>query len=138
MEKSVEIGASPVSMTSLPFSPRAKNVLELAMWEAGQLGHDYIGTEHLLLGLIRENEGIAAQVLKAQNLELQDTRAQVVELGGESGARTADDDDSKIVGSLAEIGAGLNALRQGQRLILGLLLLLLLGLVYVIIRGAGS
>jgi hypothetical protein len=51
------------TMGNLPFTPRAKKVLELAMEEASQLGHNYIGTEHLLLGLIKENEGIAAQVL---------------------------------------------------------------------------
>src|SRR5258706_14109824 len=47
----------------IPFTPRAKRVLELSLREANQLGHDYIGTEHLLLGLIREGEGVAAQVL---------------------------------------------------------------------------
>jgi ATP-dependent Clp protease ATP-binding subunit ClpC len=63
VEKIVKTGPSMVTMGQLPFTPRAKKVLELSMEEASQLGHNYIGTEHLLLGLIRENEGIAAQVL---------------------------------------------------------------------------
>ena len=63
VEKIVKSGPSMATMSNLPFTPRAKKVLELAMEEASQLGHNYIGTEHLLLGLIKENEGIAAQVL---------------------------------------------------------------------------
>ena len=63
VEKIVKTGPSMVTMGQLPFTPRAKKVLELSMEEAGNLGHNYIGTEHLLLGLIKENEGIAAQVL---------------------------------------------------------------------------
>lgn len=56
------LGGGP-TVGSPPFTPRAKKVLELAMREALQLGHNYIGTEHILLGLIRENEGVGAQVL---------------------------------------------------------------------------
>ena len=54
----------------IPFTPRAKKVLELSLREALQLGHNYIGTEHILLGLIREGEGVAAQVLKKLGAEL--------------------------------------------------------------------
>ena len=64
----------------IPFTPRAKKVLELALREAQQLGHDYIGTEHLLLGLIREGSGVAAQVLVRLGADLNRTRQQVVQL----------------------------------------------------------
>ena len=64
----------------IPFTPRAKKVLELALREAQQLGHGYIGTEHLLLGLIREGDGVAAQVLVRLGADLNRTRQQVVQL----------------------------------------------------------
>ena len=63
-----------------PFTPRAKKCLELALGEALQLGHNYIGTEHVLLGLIREGEGVASQVLLAQGLELSQVRSKVIAL----------------------------------------------------------
>jgi ATP-dependent Clp protease ATP-binding subunit ClpC len=62
----------------IPFTPRAKKVLELALREALQMGHDYIGTEHLLLGLIREEEGVAAQVLVALGASLERVREAVI------------------------------------------------------------
>src|SRR5690606_15143910 len=58
----------------IPFTPRAKKVLELSLREALQLGHNYIGTEHILLGLIREGEGVPAQVLQQHGAELQKVR----------------------------------------------------------------
>ena len=64
----------------IPFTPRAKNVLQLSLSEARQLGHDYIGTEHILLGLIREGEGVAAQVLVRLGAELDRVRQQVIQL----------------------------------------------------------
>jgi Clp amino terminal domain, pathogenicity island component/UvrB/uvrC motif len=64
----------------IPFTPRAKKVLELSLREAHQLGHDYIGTEHILLGLIREGEGIAAQVLVRLGADLNRVRQQVIRL----------------------------------------------------------
>ena len=64
----------------IPFTPRAKKVLELSLREALQLGHNYIGTEHILLGLIREGEGIAAQVLVKLGAELSRVRQQVIQL----------------------------------------------------------
>jgi ATP-dependent Clp protease ATP-binding subunit ClpC len=82
IEKNVQTGPSMVTMGQLPFTPRAKKVLELSMEEANELGHNYIGTEHLLLGLIRENDGVAAQVLLDMNLKLEDVRAEVLELLG--------------------------------------------------------
>jgi ATP-dependent Clp protease ATP-binding subunit ClpC len=64
----------------IPFTPRAKKVLELSLREALQLGHDYIGTEHILLGLIREGDGVAAQVLAGFGADLNRVRQQVVQL----------------------------------------------------------
>jgi ATP-dependent Clp protease ATP-binding subunit ClpA len=64
----------------IPFTPRAKKVLELSLREAKQLGHDYIGTEHILLGLVREGEGVAAQVLIKLGADLPRVRQQVVQL----------------------------------------------------------
>ena len=72
----------------IPFTPRAKKVLELSLREALQLGHNYIGTEHILLGLIREGEGVAAQVLVKLGADLNRVRQQVIQLvhgrGGEA------------------------------------------------------
>src|SRR5215471_17612000 len=82
VEKIVKTGPSMVTMGQLPFTPRAKKVLELSMEEASQLSHNYIGTEHLLLGLIRENEGVAAQVLMNLGLKLEEVREEVLELLG--------------------------------------------------------
>ena len=64
----------------IPFTPRAKKVLELSLREALQLGHSYIGTEHLLLGLIREGEGVAAQVLTKLGADTNKVRQQVIQL----------------------------------------------------------
>ncbi|QNI73050.1 ATP-dependent Clp protease ATP-binding subunit [Synechococcus sp. NOUM97013] len=74
----------------IPFTPRAKRVLELSLEEARQLGHNYIGTEHLLLGLIREGEGVAARVLENLGVDLAKVRTQVI----------------RMLGETAEVGAG--------------------------------
>lgn len=66
----------------IPFTPRAKKVLELSLRESLQLGHNYIGTEHILLGLIREGDGVAAQVLKRLGIDFDATRAEVAKLLG--------------------------------------------------------
>ena len=84
VEKIVKTGPSMVTMGQLPFTPRAKKVLELSLEEASQLSHNYIGTEHLLLGLIRENEGIAAQVLMNLSVKLDEVREEVLEFLGAS------------------------------------------------------
>jgi ATP-dependent Clp protease ATP-binding subunit ClpC len=74
----------------IPFTPRAKKILELALREALQLGHDYIGTEHLLLGILREGEGVAAQVLQKHGLTLPLVRDTVVRiLAGYTGEAVA-------------------------------------------------
>ncbi|MDP2873121.1 MAG: ATP-dependent Clp protease ATP-binding subunit [Bacillota bacterium] len=76
-------GPTPLQLT---FTPRAKRVLELAVEEAGNLGQNYVGTEHLLLGLIREGEGVASRVLQSLGLDLDGVRAQVIQLlGGDAG-----------------------------------------------------
>ena len=82
VERLVEQGTSPVSSSQLPFTPRAKRVLELALEEAQNLGHNYIGTEHLLLGLIRESDGPAAHVLQNLGVKPEEVREEVVELLG--------------------------------------------------------
>src|SRR5438093_2823997 len=65
---------------NIPFTPRSKKVLELSLREALQLGHNYIGTEHILLGLIREGEGVAAQVLQKLGASLDVVRQKVIEV----------------------------------------------------------
>ncbi len=71
-----------------PFTPRAKKTLELALREALQLGHNYIGTEHLLLGLVREGEGVGAQVLQSVGVTLERVREEVIKMIGGAGAAT--------------------------------------------------
>ncbi len=92
IEKLVSHGTTMVTMGQLPFTPRAKKVLELALEEASNLGHNYIGTEHLLLGLIREQEGIAAQVLQNLSVRLEDVREEVLELLGAEVSHNEDED----------------------------------------------
>jgi ATP-dependent Clp protease ATP-binding subunit ClpC len=82
VEKLVQPGPTTVVSGDLPFTPKAKKVIELAMEEARALGHNYIGTEHLLLGLIREGEGVASQVLVNLGLELEKVREEVMNLLG--------------------------------------------------------
>jgi ATP-dependent Clp protease ATP-binding subunit ClpC len=78
----------------IPFTPRAKRVLELALLESRQLGHRYIGTEHVLLGLIREGEGVAAQVLTRLGADLHLVREQVIQLLADHARRAAETIDS--------------------------------------------
>ncbi|PIU40751.1 MAG: NDP-hexose 4-ketoreductase [Candidatus Omnitrophica bacterium CG07_land_8_20_14_0_80_50_8] len=82
VEKLVQIGPPTVVSGDLPFTPKAKKVMELAMDEAKTLGHNYIGTEHLLLGLIREGEGVASQVFMNMGLDLEKVREEVIKLLG--------------------------------------------------------
>ena len=82
VEKILKGGPSTLTMGDIPFTPRTKKVLELSMDEARQLGHNYIGTEHLLLGLIREKEGVAARVLDNMGVDLDKARQKAVELLG--------------------------------------------------------
>ncbi len=82
VEKLVQSGADMVTMGKLPHTPRAKKVIEYAMEEARNLNHNYVGTEHILLGLLREQEGVAAQVLMNLGLRLDDVREEVLNLLG--------------------------------------------------------
>ncbi len=83
VEKIIGRGSGFVAV-EIPFTPRAKRVLELSLEEARQLGHNYIGTEHLLLGLIREGEGVAARVLENLGVDLNKVRTQVIRMLGET------------------------------------------------------
>lgn len=95
VEKIVQSGPDMVTMGKLPQTPRAKKVIEYALEEAKNLNHNYVGTEHLLLGLLREQEGVAAQVLMNLGLKLEDVREEVLNLlghgleGAETGERGA-------------------------------------------------
>src|ERR1700689_1084680 len=103
VEKIVQSGPDMVTMGKLPQTPRAKKVIEYAMEEARNLNHNYVGTEHLLLGLLREQEGVAAQVLMNLGMKLEDVREEVLNLLGHnmdsgesnSGERTANKGKSK-------------------------------------------
>ena len=82
VEKLVKRGPDMVTMGKLPQTPRAKKVIEYAIEEARSLNHNYVGTEHLLLGLLREQDGVAAQVLMNLGLRLEDVREEVLNLLG--------------------------------------------------------
>jgi ATP-dependent Clp protease ATP-binding subunit ClpC len=82
VEKLVKAGPEMVTMGKLPQTPRAKKVIEYAIEEARNLNHNYVGTEHLLLGLLREHDGVAAQVLMNLNLKLEEVREEVLNLLG--------------------------------------------------------
>ena len=97
-------GSSPSG--HIPFTPRAKKVLELSLREALQLGHNYIGTEHILLGLIREGEGVAAQVLTKLGADLSRVRQQVIQLlSGYSGSGEQEGEGGRK-GERASAGTG--------------------------------
>src|SRR5664279_2988519 len=119
-------GTSPSG--HIPFTPRAKKVLELSLREALQLGHNYIGTEHILLGLIREGDGVAAQVLVKLGADLSRVRQQVIQLlsgysggGKESpggGAPGASPSENQPSGSLVldQFGRNLTQLARDKKL----------------------
>jgi len=101
VEELIGQGASSPS-GHIPFTPRAKKVLELSLREALQLGHNYIGTEHILLGLIREGEGVAAQVLVKLGADLSRVRQQVIQLlSGYSGSGQGSSDSPDKAGATA-------------------------------------
>ena len=111
VEKIVQSGPDMVTMGKLPQTPRAKKVIEYAMEEARNLNHNYVGTEHLLLGLLREQEGVAAQVLMNLGLKLEDVREEVLNLLGH-GLEGGDDDDRG--GSSEGGGRGSRGKRSGK------------------------
>src|SRR5205809_5794527 len=123
-------GGEQVVMGRLPHTPRAKKVIEYSVEEARNLNHNYVGTEHLLLGLLREQEGVAAQVLMNLGLKLEDVREEVLNLlghnmpnesesgggssGGGGGERTSGKSKSKTP-ALDSFGRDLTELaRQGK------------------------
>lgn len=80
VDKIIQAGPDLITMGKLPHTPRTKKVIEFAMEEACNLNHNYVGTEHILLGLLREQEGVAAQVLMGLGLELEDVREKILDL----------------------------------------------------------
>src|ERR671915_492217 len=103
----------------IPFTPRAKKVLELSLREALQLGHSYIGTEHILLGLIREGEGVAAQVLQKLGADLNRVRQQVIQLlSGYTGGKETVSSEQTPQGSMVldQFGRNLTQLARETKL----------------------
>ncbi len=104
VEKLVRAGPEMVTMGKLPQTPRAKKVIEYAIEEARNLNHNYVGTEHILLGLLREHDGVAAQVLMNLGLKLEDVREEVLNLLG-AGAESEADMASGSGAASGEAGA---------------------------------
>ena len=117
VEKIIGRGSGFVAV-EIPFTPRAKRVLELSWDEARQLGHNYIGTEHLLLGLIREGEGVAARVLENLGVDLNKVRSNVIRMLGETrtGAGSTTSQGRSKTPKLDEFGTNLTQAAQEQRL----------------------
>ncbi|MEB3212539.1 MAG: ATP-dependent Clp protease ATP-binding subunit [Leptolyngbyaceae bacterium] len=110
VEKIIGRGSGFVAV-EIPFTPRAKRVLELSLEEARQLGHNYIGTEHLLLGLIREGEGVAARVLENLGVDLSKVRTQVIRMLGETAEVSAGGSQGRTkTPTLDEFGSNLTQL----------------------------
>jgi len=116
VEKIIGRGSGFVAV-EIPFTPRAKRVLELSWDEARQLGHNYIGTEHLLLGLIREGEGVAARVLENLGVDLTKVRSNVIRMLGETrSSSTAATPGRSKTPTLDEFSTNLTQSAQEQRL----------------------
>ena len=118
VEKIIGRGSGFVAV-EIPFTPRAKRVLELSLEEARQLGHNYIGTEHLLLGLIREGEGVAARVLENLNIDLTKVRTQVIRMLGETaevGTGASTSKGNLKTATLDEFGTNLTKLASESKL----------------------
>ena len=121
VEKIIGRGSGFVAV-EIPFTPRAKRVLELSWDEARQLGHNYIGTEHLLLGLIREGEGVAVRVLENLGVDLNKLRSSIIKMLGETRTQQTATAGAGASGgktktpSLDEFGTDLTLAAQEQRL----------------------
>jgi ATP-dependent Clp protease ATP-binding subunit ClpC len=112
VEKLVQSGPEMVTVGKLPQTPRAKKVIEYSMEEARNLNHSYVGTEHILLGLLREQEGVAAQVLMNLGLKLEDVREEVLnllghglegaEVGGERAGRSGEGEGNASSGKTSK------------------------------------
>src|SRR5271170_7764753 len=123
VEKIVQAGPEMVTMGKLPQTPRAKKVIEYAIEEARNLNHNYVGTEHLLLGLLREQEGVAAQVLMNLNLKLEEVREEVLNLlghgmdaGGESERGATSKGNKSKTPALDSFGRDLTDLARQSKL----------------------
>ncbi|MEK4630654.1 ATP-dependent Clp protease ATP-binding subunit [Bacillus velezensis] len=121
MQKEVEslIGRGQESTTSVPhYTPRAKKVIELSMDEARKLGHSYVGTEHILLGLIREGEGVAARVLNNLGVSLNKARQQVLQLLGsnETGSSASGTNSNANTPTLDSLARDLTAIAKEDSL----------------------
>lgn len=119
VEKIIGRGSGFVAV-EIPFTPRAKRVLELSLEEARQLGHNYIGSEHLLLGLLREGEGVAAQVLESLGADPSNIRSQVIRMVGESaeavGSTVGGGTSNTKMPTLEEYGTNLTKLAEEGKL----------------------
>ncbi|MBD2299419.1 ATP-dependent Clp protease ATP-binding subunit [Nostoc sp. FACHB-87] len=116
VEKIIGRGSGFVAV-EIPFTPRAKRVLELSLEEARQLGHNYIGTEHLLLGLIREGEGVAARVLENLGVDLSKVRTQVIRMLGETAEVSATGQSGRTkTPTLDEFGSNLTQMATDNKL----------------------
>uniref|UniRef100_A0ACD5Z629 Uncharacterized protein n=1 Tax=Avena sativa TaxID=4498 RepID=A0ACD5Z629_AVESA len=119
VEKIIGRGSGFVAV-EIPFTPRAKRVLELSLEEARQLGHNYIGSEHLLLGLLREGEGVAARVLESLGADPNNIRTQVIRMVGESteavGAGAGGGSSGQKMPTLEEYGTNLTKLAEEGKL----------------------
>jgi len=104
VEKLVKAGPEMVTMGKLPQTPRAKKVIEYAIEEARNLNHNYVGTEHLLLGLLREHDGVAAQVLMNLGLKLEEVREEVLNLLG-AGNERSEEMEGGVAGTAGASGA---------------------------------
>ena len=116
VEKIIGRGSGFVAV-EIPFTPRAKRVLELSLEEARQLGHNYIGTEHLLLGLIKEGEGVAARVLENLSVDLSKVRSQIIRsLGDNTEVSSGSNSTRSKTTTLDEFGTNLTTKAQEGRL----------------------
>jgi ATP-dependent Clp protease ATP-binding subunit ClpC len=115
VEKIIGRGSGFVAV-EIPFTPRAKRVLELAWDEARQLGHNYIGTEHLLLGLIREGEGVAVRVLENLGVDLSRVRSNVIRMLGENATTSTTGQHRSKTPTLDEFGSNLTQMAEEHRL----------------------
>ncbi len=115
VEKLVKAGPEMVTMGKLPQTPRAKKVIEYAIEEARNLNHNYVGTEHLLLGLLREHDGVAAQVLRNLGLKLEEVREEVLNLLGASPEASEGGGGEAVGGGVQGGGGGGGAQAEGGR-----------------------
>src|SRR6202142_1733841 len=114
IEKIVQAGPEMVTMGKLPQTPRAKKVIEYAIEEARNLNHNYVGTEHLLLGLLREQEGVAAQVLMNLGLKLEEVREEVLNLLGHNMSESNEGQGGGSGGGSGGSGGGERTASKGK------------------------